>query len=180
MALGMPDGIRGCLFDMDGVLTRTATLHAAAWKQMFDEFLADWADRTGENMRPFDAESDYDRYVDGRSRADGTRAFLDSRGIHLPDGEELAQRALLLVLHAHLLDRQPAMNAAVELHHHAAAGLMQPKGLAKRGRNRIESNNCWGGWKGSCFGLQKKTPKKITKKIFFFFFIFLFNDGKNY
>ncbi len=88
MALGMPDGIRGCLFDMDGVLTRTATLHAAAWKQMFDEFLADWADRTGENMRPFDAESDYDRYVDGRSRADGTRAFLDSRGIHLPDGEE--------------------------------------------------------------------------------------------
>ena len=88
MTLGLPDQIRGCLFDMDGVLTRTATVHAAAWKQMFDEFLAERSRRTGEHLDPFDAEEDYDRYVDGRSRADGTRGFLQSRGIHLPEGSE--------------------------------------------------------------------------------------------
>lgn len=88
MALGLPDGIKGCLFDMDGVLTRTATLHASAWKQMFDEFLAERGERSGQHLAPFDSDSDYDRYVDGRSRADGTRAFLQSRGIHLPEGEE--------------------------------------------------------------------------------------------
>ena len=88
MALGLPAGIRGCLFDMDGVLTRTATVHAAAWKQMFDEFLADRSEATGERFRPFDAVADYDQYVDGRSRADGTRGFLESRGIHLPEGSD--------------------------------------------------------------------------------------------
>ncbi len=88
MALGLPDHVRGCLFDMDGVLTRTATVHAAAWKQMFDEFLARRAAQSGEPLRPFDAEADYDRYVDGRARADGTRGFLESRGIHLPEGSE--------------------------------------------------------------------------------------------
>lgn len=86
MALGLPDQIRGCLFDMDGVLTRTATVHAAAWKQTFDELLARRAAQAGQQMQPFDVEADYDRYVDGRSRADGTRAFLESRGIHLPEG----------------------------------------------------------------------------------------------
>lgn len=86
MALGLPDSIRGCLFDMDGVLTRTATIHAAAWKEMFDEFLAGRAPQPGEQLQPFDSDSDYDRYVDGRSRADGTRNFLESRGIHLPEG----------------------------------------------------------------------------------------------
>ena len=88
MALGLPDQIRGCLFDMDGVLTRTATVHAAAWKEMFDEFLAHRSARSGEQLRPFDAEADYDRYVDGRSRADGTRGFLESRNIHLPEGSK--------------------------------------------------------------------------------------------
>ena len=83
MPLGLPDPVRGFLFDMDGVLTRTASLHAAAWKQMFDQFLAA---HDGAGYRPFDATADYDLYVDGRARADGTRAFLESRGIHLPEG----------------------------------------------------------------------------------------------
>ncbi|WP_425564997.1 beta-phosphoglucomutase family hydrolase [Nonomuraea bangladeshensis] len=79
----MPDGIRGCLFDMDGVLTRTATVHAAAWKTMFDEFLRE---RDGAAFVPFDAKADYDRYVDGKKRVDGARSFLRARGISLPEG----------------------------------------------------------------------------------------------
>jgi beta-phosphoglucomutase family hydrolase len=84
--LGLPDGIRACLFDLDGVLTRTATVHAAAWKEMFDEFLRRRADETGGPFVPFDVHSDYDRYVDGKKRADGVRSFLASRDITLPDG----------------------------------------------------------------------------------------------
>jgi beta-phosphoglucomutase family hydrolase len=84
--LGLPDGVRGCLFDMDGVLTRTATVHAAAWKSAFDEFLRRWADRTGDPFVPFDAVADYDRYVDGKKRLDGTRSFLSARDITLPEG----------------------------------------------------------------------------------------------
>jgi len=84
--LGLPEGIAGCLFDMDGVLTRTATVHAAAWKSMFDDFLRQWADRTGTPFVPFDAVADYDRYVDGKKRLDGTRSFLEARGIDLPQG----------------------------------------------------------------------------------------------
>ncbi|GGL20201.1 hypothetical protein Sme01_23620 [Sphaerisporangium melleum] len=84
--LGLPDEVRGCLFDMDGVLTRTATVHATAWKTMFDAFLRDRAERTGEPFVPFDQKADYDRYVDGKKRLDGTRAFLASRGITLPEG----------------------------------------------------------------------------------------------
>jgi beta-phosphoglucomutase family hydrolase len=83
----LPDGIRACLFDMDGVLTDTATLHAAAWKQTFDEYLrAQWS---GELFRPFDAVADYDDYVDGKSRRDGVRSFLASRGI-TPDANTIA------------------------------------------------------------------------------------------
>jgi beta-phosphoglucomutase family hydrolase len=81
--LGLPDTIQACLFDLDGVVTRTAVVHAAAWKETFDAFLRDYA---GEQGRPFDAVADYDEYVDGRPRADGVRAFLDSRGIRLPEG----------------------------------------------------------------------------------------------
>ena len=85
--LGLPDEIRACLFDLDGVLTQTATVHAAAWKETFDAYLAERARRTGEPFVPFDAVHDYDLYVDGRPRADGTRAFLESRGTHLPEGQ---------------------------------------------------------------------------------------------
>ena len=88
MALGLPSGITACLFDLDGVLTRTATVHAAAWKQMFDEFLRAYAEQTNTPFRPFDASADYDRYVDGKPRMDGTRDFLRSRGIDLPEGDE--------------------------------------------------------------------------------------------
>ncbi|MET9075190.1 beta-phosphoglucomutase family hydrolase [Streptomyces sp. NPDC004232] len=81
--LGLPEAIQACLFDLDGVVTKTALVHAAAWKETFDAFLRDYDGETG---RPFDADAEYDEYVDGRPRADGVRAFLDSRGIHLPEG----------------------------------------------------------------------------------------------
>ena len=86
MKLGLPDGIRAGLFDLDGVLTQTATVHGAAWKEMFDEFLRSRAEQTGEHFVPFDAAADYHRYVDGRPRRDGVRTFLASRGIELPEG----------------------------------------------------------------------------------------------
>ncbi|HWF51882.1 MAG TPA: beta-phosphoglucomutase family hydrolase [Solirubrobacteraceae bacterium] len=84
--LGLPDTITACLFDLDGVLTQTAKVHAAAWKQMFDEYLHERAERTGEAFRAFDSVEDYDAYVDGKPRYDGVRSFLESRGIELPQG----------------------------------------------------------------------------------------------
>lgn len=80
--LGLPEGIQACLFDLDGVVTRTAVVHAAAWKATFDAFLRE---RDGADFRPF-TDSDYAQYVDGRPRADGVRSFLASRGIELPEG----------------------------------------------------------------------------------------------
>jgi len=88
VAFGLPAGITACLFDLDGVLTQTATVHAAAWKEMFDEFLRDRSERTGQPFVPFDAHDDYDSYVDGKPRLDGTRDFLRSRGIDLPEGKD--------------------------------------------------------------------------------------------
>jgi beta-phosphoglucomutase family hydrolase len=84
--LGLPDGIRACLFDLDGVLTQTAKVHAAAWKEMFDEFLRSRAVEGGPAFVAFDPVGDYDAYVDGKPRADGTRSFLAARGIELPEG----------------------------------------------------------------------------------------------
>jgi beta-phosphoglucomutase family hydrolase len=84
--IGLPDGIRACLFDLDGVLTQTATVHAAAWKLAFDDLLRARAKRTGTPFVPFDAVHEYDEYVDGKPRADGVRSFLAARGISLPDG----------------------------------------------------------------------------------------------
>ena len=84
--LGLPDGSRACLFDLDGVLTDTASVHAAAWKQMFDDYLRARAERDGTPFHPFDVKDDYGPYVDGRHRLDGTRGFLSSRGIQLPEG----------------------------------------------------------------------------------------------
>lgn len=81
--LGLPDHVIACLFDLDGVLTRTAQVHAAAWKQMFDGYLRQ---RTAEPFVPFDPREDYDRYVDGKPRYDGVRSFLASRGIELAEG----------------------------------------------------------------------------------------------
>src|SRR5690554_587560 len=75
------------LFDLDGVLTRTAAVHAAAWKRLFDGLLERRAERTGEPFVPFDEVADYVEHVDGKPRHDGVTAFLESRGIDLPDGE---------------------------------------------------------------------------------------------
>ena len=86
MLLGLPTGIRACLFDLDGVLTDTAAVHAAAWKEMFDEFLRAYAQGQGIPFVPFDARKEYDAYVDGKPRANGVRDFLTARGIRLPDG----------------------------------------------------------------------------------------------
>jgi beta-phosphoglucomutase family hydrolase len=84
--LGLPEKVRACLFDLDGVLTDTASVHTKAWKAMFDAYLSDRANKTGEKFVPFDAAADYRRYVDGKKREDGVRSFLDSRGIEIPDG----------------------------------------------------------------------------------------------
>jgi beta-phosphoglucomutase family hydrolase len=84
--LDLPAGITTCLFDLDGVLTQTARIHAQAWKEMFDDFLRDRAERTGDPFEPFDRPTDYDEYVDGLPRLDGVRSFLQSRGIDLPMG----------------------------------------------------------------------------------------------
>jgi beta-phosphoglucomutase family hydrolase len=82
--LGLPDDVAACLFDLDGVLTDTAAVHNRAWTEMFDAFLKE---RDGDGYVPFDPDEDYPRYVDGRPRADGVRAFLASRDIALPDGD---------------------------------------------------------------------------------------------
>jgi beta-phosphoglucomutase family hydrolase len=84
--LGLPDGITACLFDLDGVLTQTAKVHAAAWKETFDGYLRERAQRDGEEFKEFDKVADYDEYVDGKPRYDGVRSFLQSRGIELPEG----------------------------------------------------------------------------------------------
>ena len=86
MQYGLPPTVRACLFDLDGVLTPTARVHAAAWKSVFDATLAQRARTAGTPFVPFDAKADYERYVDGKLRADGTRSFLASRGIVLPEG----------------------------------------------------------------------------------------------
>jgi beta-phosphoglucomutase family hydrolase len=85
--LGLPDSTQACLFDLDGVVTQTALVHAAAWKEMFDTFLRQHAEQTGTEFVPFDKVREYDQYVDGKPRLDGTRSFLQARGIQLPEGD---------------------------------------------------------------------------------------------
>jgi len=85
--LGLPAGVNACLFDLDGVLTQTAKVHAAAWREMFDGYLRERAARNGEAFVAFDPVGDYDEYVDGKPRYEGVRSFLDSRGIELPQGD---------------------------------------------------------------------------------------------
>jgi alpha,alpha-trehalase len=80
------DRLEAVIFDLDGVITDTASVHAAAWKRMFDRFLADRADREGEDQQPFSTD-DYYLYVDGKPRYDGVDSFLASRGISVPRGE---------------------------------------------------------------------------------------------
>lgn len=83
----MADGrFSAVIFDLDGVVTRTADLHARAWKKSFDDFLEAREEREGESQRRFDASEDYLEYVDGKPRYEGIASFLDSRGIDLPRG----------------------------------------------------------------------------------------------
>jgi beta-phosphoglucomutase family hydrolase len=98
--LGLPDHVRACLFDLDGVLTKTATVHAKAWKQMFDDFLRSRSEQSGDRFVPFDEHDDYDEYVDGKPREDGIRSFLAAREIELPDDqvEQLGERKNEIVL----------------------------------------------------------------------------------
>lgn len=84
--LGLPDAVTACLFDLDGVLTQTARVHAAAWKEMFDGYLRERAERADEEFVPFDPVADYDEYVDGKPRYEGVASFLASRRIALPRG----------------------------------------------------------------------------------------------
>ena len=116
--LGLPANLAACVFDLDGVLTASGELHAAAWAETFDEFLARRVELTGERFapfRPFDPRVDYLRHINGRPRLDGVHAFLASRGIRLPDGRSddppdtetihgLANRKQAALLH--LLERE--------------------------------------------------------------------------
>jgi beta-phosphoglucomutase family hydrolase len=85
--LGLPDEVTACLFDLDGVLTDTAAVHAKAWKETFDAYLEAKAKAEGSQFVPFDIDKDYGNYVDGKPRADGVRSFLESRHIQLPEGD---------------------------------------------------------------------------------------------
>jgi beta-phosphoglucomutase family hydrolase len=93
--LGLPDGVTALLFDLDGVLTDTASVHQKAWKEMFDDYLRE---RDGEDFQEF-TKSDYERYVDGKPRYDGVRAFLESRGIEPEEAlvKELGDRKNIAV-----------------------------------------------------------------------------------
>lgn len=84
--LGLPEQTTACLFDLDGVLTDTASVHKKAWKAMFDQFLRQWSEHTGQPFTPFDVGADYLQYIDGKLREDGVRSLLASRGITLPEG----------------------------------------------------------------------------------------------
>jgi alpha,alpha-trehalase len=83
-----PERFDAVIFDMDGVITDTAGVHAEAWKRLFDDVLRSRADEEGTSFEPFDIERDYLRYVDGKARHDGVRSFLESRGITLPEGAD--------------------------------------------------------------------------------------------
>jgi beta-phosphoglucomutase family hydrolase len=105
-SLGLPDHVRACLFDLDGVLTQTASVHATAWKQIFDDVLR----QRGE--RPFDIATDYPRYVDGKPREDGVRSFLASRGIALSERAVRAIGARKNALFTRMLHEQPVATYA--------------------------------------------------------------------
>ncbi len=104
--LGLPDGVAACVFDLDGVLTTSAAMHAVAWAETLDPFLLEQAERSHREFVPFDARAEYEDYIAGKPRLDGVRGFLGSRGITLPDSavHDLANRKNEL-LQQHL-DRQ--------------------------------------------------------------------------
>jgi beta-phosphoglucomutase family hydrolase len=120
--LGLPDAIIACLFDLDGVLTETAKVHAAAWKQMFDAYLREVQ---GDGFEPF-TEHDYDAHVDGKTRADGVRSFLEARGIAYDEAlvRELGDRKNEIVLKIiHEQGVEPYAGSVRYLHAARDAGL---------------------------------------------------------
>ena len=84
--LGLPEGVDACVFNLDGVLIGSASIHTAAWTETFDEFISRRVERTGGRFAPFNPRVDYPRHIHGKPRLDGVRAFLASRGISLPEG----------------------------------------------------------------------------------------------
>jgi trehalose-phosphatase len=138
-------GYRAAILDLDGVVTRTAALHASAWKQLFDDFLTRRPETPGEDHSPFDAELDYRCYVDGKPRLDGVRSFLKARGIRLPEGgpdegpdahtvHRLGERKNRLFLE--LLEREPVQvfaDAVEQIRRWREAGI--PTALVTSSRN---------------------------------------------
>lgn len=84
--LGLASPVRGCVFNLDGVLIGSAAIHAEAWRQTFDPFLSRHHDPSGQSLVPFDQRADYPRYIHGRPRLEGVREFLASRGISVLEG----------------------------------------------------------------------------------------------
>jgi alpha,alpha-trehalase len=136
------------IFDLDGVLTETARVHAAAWKAVFDGFLQRWAQRRGLAIQPFNIEADYLAYVDGRPRDDGIRNFLSSRGINLPEGSEhnpedaetvhaLGERKTRLFLQALKRGIDPAAGAEVLLKKLRQAGIRTAVGSSSKNATAI-------------------------------------------
>lgn len=137
------------IFDLDGVLTDTARVHAAAWKAVFDTFLEKWAQRHGLAFQPFDIETDYLDLVDGRPRDDGIRSFLAARGINLPEGLEhdpedanttvhtLGERKTRLFLQALKKGIDPAAGAEALLKKLRQAGIRTAVGSSSKNTTAI-------------------------------------------
>ncbi len=136
------------IFDLDGVLTETARVHAAAWKAVFDAFLQRWTQRRGLAFQPFDIKADYLDYVDGRPRDDGIRNFLSARGINLPEGSEhdpddadtvhaLGERKTRLFLQALKKGIDPAAGAEALLKKLREAGIRTAVGSSSKNTTAI-------------------------------------------
>jgi beta-phosphoglucomutase family hydrolase len=142
----IPDRFDAVLFDLDGVLTATAKLHATCWKKMFDEYLLERAATTGETFQPFEIATDYKRYVDGKLRYDGVRAFLESRGIDLPwgDPEDPPDRATICGLgnRKNELIQDFLASGSVEVFESSVAVVRQLRGAGIRTAVVSASKNC--------------------------------------
>ena len=137
------------IFDLDGVLTDTARVHAAAWKAIFDTFLQRWVQQRGLAFQPFDIETDYLDYVDGRPRDDGVRSFLAARGINLPEGSEhdpedantvhaLGERKTRLFLQALQKGIDPAAGAEALLKKLREVGIRTAVGSSSKNTSAIQ------------------------------------------